>query len=195
VTDDPLQQPIPEPEIEFIDEDHLRQITKLMMDNPSYHADQVREQRLPLLFERYGLDYQDADWKALAMRLACDFYPGFMEESEYQARIDRDRKPAHAPLKWTNQQLTYLWCEVESRRRSGQSARSICRDLIEVQPWTEILSHIQDTPSMGSAEETRAEELRQYYYKASKLDLTKAIKNWAKNSPPEFHELLYKIAD
>ncbi len=195
MTDDPLQQPIPEPEIEFIDEDHLNQVIKLMMDNPSYHADQIRQQRLPLLFERYGLHYKEADWKALAMRLACDFYPGFMEEREYQARIDRDHKPAHAPLKWTNQQLTYLWCEVERRRKFGQSVRSICRDLIDVHPWAEILSHLQDTPSMGSAEETRAEELRQYYYKASKLDLTKAIKSWAKNSSPEFQELLYQIAN
>lgn len=195
---DPLFTPINREASEF---SSFREAVMDFSSNTSsckQRVDDAVEEKVPLLFDYYGLCPEIKNWKALAYEMAHDFFPGFMDEIDYEKERLSQKRPANAPTKWGDHWLALLWCEVEEKRKSGLSVIASCKELVQNMPWEEKLRHIHDNAGIGNVIATRAERLRQYYYQASKTDLVGILRGVSKASVhsdtcKSMHQLLYTM--
>lgn len=110
----------------------------------------LREKKLPVLGEYFGIDIQDTTgWIELSLKLASLHVPGFHVAVP---------KPRRGPKgKWTFTAKQKLVAEVENRLADGQTERAACEHIAR----KGIISNKAGTPFSGGALRSQLKHIRE----------------------------------
>lgn len=144
-------------------------------------------EKQPLLYQHYGLNIEDeGSAKALVLRLAIDYVPGFQVK-------EKGRKKGRKNV-WNLFVLAVLWIDVQKLVKTRKcSERSACNILMKKSPWKDALekgkARVRGNDA-SSTDEQRLKTLNNRYEEAKRSDLVKIISRFPENERIERLEKL-----